>query len=144
MQTAFSQVLTELRHRRGMSQKLAAADLGISQALLSHYENGVREPRLEFVVKVCKYYDVTADRLLGIVGEQDGSVQLLAEVVEELLVRLKEMDADSAAAAVKCIRNAMDMVSYMLDHPGQPLPPESLAGEQQGFADLLCALKRGV
>ena len=40
LQTAFSRVLTELRHQRGMSQKQAASDLGISQALLSHYENG--------------------------------------------------------------------------------------------------------
>ena len=32
-----------------MSQRKAAADLGISQALLSHYENGIREPGLAFV-----------------------------------------------------------------------------------------------
>lgn len=36
-------------------------DLGISQALLSHYENGIREPGLAFVVKACDYYGVSAD-----------------------------------------------------------------------------------
>ena len=47
----FSDRLTTQRKRKGVSQKQAAADLGISQALLSHYENGIREPGLSFLVK---------------------------------------------------------------------------------------------
>ena len=34
----FAVVLSQLRKERGISQKKAATDLGISQALLSHYE----------------------------------------------------------------------------------------------------------
>ena len=44
----FPRILTLLRKERGFSQKKAAADLGISQALLSHYEKGVRECGLDF------------------------------------------------------------------------------------------------
>ena len=143
MNAQFPRILALLRAERHISQKKAAADLGISQALLSHYENGVREPRLEFVVKVCRYYGVTADRILGLVDEQDGSIELLAETVEELLKRLKEMDAGTAAAVVTCIRNSTDMLNYMLDHPGQALPPENLAREQQGFAELVRAVSEG-
>ena len=40
--TEFSRTLSLLRQERGVSQRTAAADLGISQALLSHYENGIR------------------------------------------------------------------------------------------------------
>jgi len=61
----FSRILSELRHRSGLSQRKVAADLGISQALLSHYENGAREPGLNFVCRVCDYYNVTADYILG-------------------------------------------------------------------------------
>ena len=35
--------------KKGISQRKAAKELGISQALLSHYENGIREPGLAFV-----------------------------------------------------------------------------------------------
>ena len=42
----FSRTLSLLRQERGVSQRTAASDLGISQALLSHYENGIREPGL--------------------------------------------------------------------------------------------------
>ena len=143
MQTAFSQVLTELRHQRGMSQKQAAADLGISQALLSHYENGAREPRLEFLGRVCEYYGVTADRLLGRVDSQDGNRQILAETVEDLLDRLDGMDPKTAAAVVACVRNGAEMIRYMLDHPGQALPPEELVREQQGFAELIRTVTKG-
>lgn len=65
MATDFSTVFAKLRHEKGISQREAASDLGVSQALLSHYENGVREPRLEFVSRACAYYGVSADYLLG-------------------------------------------------------------------------------
>ena len=40
MARGFSETMSELRRKKGASQRTAAADLGISQALLSHYENG--------------------------------------------------------------------------------------------------------
>ena len=64
-QKTFAKNLSELRRRSGLSQRKAAADLKISQALLSHYENGAREPGLGFLCRVCDYYNVTADYLLG-------------------------------------------------------------------------------
>ena len=66
MKREFSQTMAELRRRRGLSQRTAAADLRISQALLSHYENGAREPGLDFLRRACGYYGVTADYLLGL------------------------------------------------------------------------------
>ncbi len=65
MERLFSETLSTLRKARSISQRQAAADLGISQALLSHYENGAREPGLSFVCRACDYYGVTADYLLG-------------------------------------------------------------------------------
>lgn len=61
----FSARIADLRKKRGISQKEAASALGISQALLSHYEKGIRECSLDFVKKAAKYYDVTCDYLLG-------------------------------------------------------------------------------
>ena len=66
--------LTLLRRERGISQKAAAEQLGVSQALLSHYENGVRRPGLEFVVKLCDFYNVSADFILGRTLSREGSM----------------------------------------------------------------------
>ena len=60
----FQETLSALRREKNISQRQAAASLGISQALLSHYENGAREPGLNFVCRACDYYGVTADYLL--------------------------------------------------------------------------------
>lgn len=65
MNKEFSRNITFLRKERNLSQKQAAAELGISQALLSHYEKGVRECGLDFVVKAADYYNVSCDYLLG-------------------------------------------------------------------------------
>ena len=54
----FPRILTLLRKERGISQKQAAQDLGISQALLSHYEKGIRECGLDFIVRSADYYIV--------------------------------------------------------------------------------------
>ena len=54
----FNRIITLLRKERGITQKQAAQDLGISQAQLSHYEKGIRECGLAFVVQVADYYDV--------------------------------------------------------------------------------------
>jgi len=69
----FSRTLSLLRQEKGVSQRTAASALGISQALLSHYENGIREPGLPFVVKACDYYGVSADFLLGRTLSRDGT-----------------------------------------------------------------------
>lgn len=61
----FSSRITKQREEKGVSQKQAAKDLGVSQALLSHYENGVRECGLDFVVRAADYYGVSCDYLLG-------------------------------------------------------------------------------
>ena len=65
MEMTFASRLAALRRARGLSQRQTAAELGVSQALLSHYETGAREPGLAFVCRACDYYGVTADFLLG-------------------------------------------------------------------------------
>ena len=81
--TNFSRALSLLRHEKGVSQRIAAQDLGVSQALLSHYENGIREPGLNFVRKACNYYNVSADFLLGRTLSRDGTVILDADTLSD-------------------------------------------------------------
>ena len=93
MSKAFAENIGRLRRGSGQSQREAAAGLGISQALLSHYENGAREPGLDFVVRVCDYYGVTADFLLGSTSEPTD--EKLLRAAEELAASLRSL-ADEA------------------------------------------------
>lgn len=93
MTRGFSETMSELRRKKGASQRTAAADLGISQALLSHYENGAREPGLAFVCRACEYYGVSADYLLGRTDEPGGEtaprLHALAEELRALAARVE-------------------------------------------------------
>ncbi len=101
MLDAFPAMLVRLRSQRELSQREAAAELGISQALLSHYENGIREPRLEFLVRLCDYYDVSADFLLG--RSRDDSSQALRKLVCSI-----EKLADEASQLITRPATALD------------------------------------
>jgi transcriptional regulator with XRE-family HTH domain len=61
----FPSILSRLRREKRVNQRTAAAALNISQALLSHYENGLREPGFDFIDSACNYYGVSSDYLLG-------------------------------------------------------------------------------
>ncbi len=65
MSTSISTRLVELRKDKNLSQKDAATALGVSQALLSHYEKGIRECGLDFLCRASNFYDVSTDYLLG-------------------------------------------------------------------------------
>lgn len=79
----FPRVLTHLRKEAGLSQKKAAEHLGISQALLSHYEKGIRECGLLFLVRAADFYHVSVDYLLGRSLDKNGATILLQEVPDE-------------------------------------------------------------
>ena len=82
MKSEFSRVITLLRKEKNISQKQAAAELGISQALLSHYENGIRECGLGFLVKCADFYGVSCDYLLGRSADRDGTTLSVDEIPE--------------------------------------------------------------
>ena len=98
-QKTFAKNLSELRRRSGLSQRKAAADLKISQALLSHYENGAREPGLGFVCRVCDYYNVTADYLLGRSSNPNG-IDRSTDVARAFIGELRVL-ANKAEAAME-------------------------------------------
>jgi len=80
MNAAFPRMMILLRKERGISQKQAAADLHISQALLSHYEKGIRECGLDFVVAAADYYGVSCDYLLGRTADKSGTMIAVEEI----------------------------------------------------------------
>lgn len=104
----FSEILSKMRKERGISQKKAAADLGISQALLSHYEKGIRECGLDFVIKCSKYYGVTTDYLLGVSENRNG-------MSNDVLANIQSADGRSAKALAQSTKYLLEMASAATD-----------------------------
>ncbi len=110
MARSFGIILSELRHSRDLNQRKLASELSISQALLSHYENGTREPGLPFVCRVCEYFGVSADFLLGRCESEMEAVSGTTAVLE-LNRALSEIDdggvREAALSYVDCAAKKM-------------------------------------
>ena len=61
----FAERLKELRIDKGLTQRAVSESLGLSRNACTNYEMGIREPSLEILVKLCDFFEVSADYLLG-------------------------------------------------------------------------------
>ena len=62
----FGATLKELRKRAGMTQQQLAERLWLSKATVSYYEQSLRYPSPEILVKLSNVFHVSTDYLLGI------------------------------------------------------------------------------
>ena len=57
--------LRELRLSKGLKAKDVANVLQITERAYYHYEQERREPSIDLLRKLCDFYDVSADYLIG-------------------------------------------------------------------------------
>lgn len=60
----YTDVLRELREDNDLTQAQVAKVLGIKQQVYSRYELGIRELPISLLIKLCKFYNVSADYIL--------------------------------------------------------------------------------
>ena len=130
MSQDFNRIITLLRKERGITQKQAALDLGISQALLSHYEKGIRECGLDFVVRLADYYGVSCDYLLGRSPDRSG----VTLTVDELPEPDSSRDGHFRGSVLptlnkKLLFNSMNILFDKLN----ACPDKGLVGEMSGY-----------
>lgn len=114
MNTDFPRILSLLRKERGLTQKQVAADLGIAQALLSHYEKGKRECGLEFLVKAADYYNVSTDYLLGRSPVSKGSIITESDIPEGGTASDSKSGDIMLALNKKLITNSIEVIFSLL------------------------------
>ncbi len=68
----FANKLKRIRIERNITQKEVAKQLGISETGYAGYEQNYREPDFETLKKLCQYFEITSDYLLGLENE-DGT-----------------------------------------------------------------------
>lgn len=69
MERNYSKIIYELRKGRAMSQAELAKVVGVTQKAIDFWEKGINEPKASYIVAMAKFFDVTADYLLGIKDE---------------------------------------------------------------------------
>ena len=64
--TTFNERLKEVRKAQKLTQKQVAEGIGISANHYQFYEYGKIEPSIGVAIKLCHYFNVSADYLLGL------------------------------------------------------------------------------
>ncbi|MCL2512414.1 MAG: helix-turn-helix transcriptional regulator [Oscillospiraceae bacterium] len=100
MATGFAARIADARRMKNVSQKEAAAALEISQALLSHYEKGIREGNLDFLKRAAVYYDVTADYLIGLSDNRHGVTDFFTDADSASDEQFKSLTIHRAASVL--------------------------------------------
>ena len=62
--------IRELRQHRGLKQSDVAMILETTQQVYSRYENGVNALPIHHLITLCRYYNVSADYVLGLTGNK--------------------------------------------------------------------------
>lgn len=71
MDYKYIKIIRDLREDHDKTQEEIAKILGTSQTMYARYERGTNELPIHHLITLCKFYGVSADRLLGIDKEDE-------------------------------------------------------------------------
>lgn len=64
--STFATRLRELRTDKKLSMQQLAIQIKTSNCAISNWENGVNEPKITYVIRLAKFFNVSTDYLLGL------------------------------------------------------------------------------
>lgn len=65
----YIKIIRDLREDHDLTQQQVADMLGTSQTMYARYERGANELPIRHLIALCKFYNVSADYILGIKNE---------------------------------------------------------------------------
>lgn len=66
MENIFGERLKELRIEKQLGQVELSTAIGVSKGIISLWENGLREPKLCYLIALARYFEVSIDYLAGL------------------------------------------------------------------------------
>lgn len=84
----FGTRLKELRKARKITQEDLAKSIGLVKSSISAYEKGSKYPSIEVIIKLCNYFSVSSDYLLGLSDTKEINNYDLTEEQRELVTKL--------------------------------------------------------
>ncbi|MGS2517582.1 helix-turn-helix domain-containing protein [Clostridioides difficile] len=106
--------IANLRKELDINQKELATKVGITEASLSRYENNLREPKSEIIVRLAKALETSTDYLLGVndntkISKEDKLIienLSVSEKNKKLLEKIYSLEKEDREAIEKMIDNA--------------------------------------
>lgn len=105
-----------LREKRGLIQEILASELGITQQMLSKYERDITIIKIDILIKLAKYFNVTTDYLLGlsdIKRDMSGQIKVNKTLDEyydliEVYKKLDKYDQELIWSVIQVVRKTAE------------------------------------
>ncbi len=101
----FAKRLRDLRQSKNLTQKDLAEALGISKSSVVSYENGLRVPTLDALVKIENYFHVTGSYLLGETSDCQAPDSYFLDNNGQMLIKNFRM---SSSEVIRVYSNAIE------------------------------------
>jgi len=88
--SVFSERILSLRKNKGVSQTIAAKEIGISPRAYQKYEYEESEPTLLVAARIADFYGVSLDYLTGRTDQEQRPISLCLDGIEKHLEGLNE------------------------------------------------------
>lgn len=129
--------ILELRKQKGIKQEELAAELGVTAAAVSKWENGYTLPDILMLCALADFFEVTTDELLGrntapkqaiVVAKTEELGQKIADLIGKYNMETKVIltDLETALAVLAFEAEHKNEVKYLFTATGQPLSEEEL------------------
>lgn len=133
----------ELRKQKGIKQEELAAELGVTAAAVSKWENGYTLPDILMLCALADYFEVTTDELLGrnkpyqqaiVVAETDELGQKIADLISSYKIQTNVIltDYETALAVLEFEAAHKNEVKYLFTALSKPV----LENELDKFHDI--------
>ena len=99
----FHERLKELRKERQIKQSELAALLSVDQRTISNWENGLREPDYNMLIKIASVFEVSTDYLLCVDEHDNGKNRLF-----ELCNSFTEEDKEKIILILRSIKSMIE------------------------------------
>lgn len=119
----FAQRLIQLREDNDVTQQTLADDLGITRQSLSLYEKADRTTNIDLLYKIAKYFNVSADYLLGFTKNKTTDTNLkavcdyigLSEEAVKTLSDIKKSVEDGVALQPQILKYLSYIISWNIE-----------------------------
>lgn len=129
--------INELRKRKNITQDELAAELGVTAAAVSKWENNYTLPDILMLCALADYFEVTTDELLGRAATQKQAIVVaqteeLGQKIADLLKRYKIKtnviltDYEAALAVAEFESKHNNKIQYMFTATDRPLPEREM------------------
>lgn len=122
-----AQNLVRLLREKNRTQLELAEYLGVTQATVSNWCNGIKMPRMDKIDRICAFFDVNRSYLMSASRFEDSAytdslfIEKYGQAIFDIVMKCRQLDHDDQIRIV-------ERIEMMLEDPKYKKAAESFAG----------------